>query len=344
MAAAACHNASRCLVPGLAPREPAKEKASMRTEQRHRVVVVGGGYAGTLCAIRLAGRARHRAHVSLVDADGALIQRLRLHELAAGRDVRAFALPGLAGPGVETIHGRATAIDLRAGRVRVAAGGGDVHLPYDTLVLATGSTVDVDTVPGAPRHAHRPAAAAAALRLRAALAATPAGAGVAVVGGGMTGLETASELAEARPALRLRLVPAGRAGGWLSPAGRRHADAVLRRLGVEVVEDARVRAVEQDRLGFDDGAEAGFDLAVWCGGFVATPLARAAGLATDARGCAVVDATLRSVSHPEVLAVGDAAAVPRRRNGAAIRMACAVAVPPGAPAADLGAPAPGGRD
>src|SRR3954453_15212957 len=160
MAAAACHSASRCLVPGLAPREPAKEKASMRTEQRHRVVVVGGGYAGTLCAIRLAGGARHRAHVSLVDADGALVQRLRLHELAAGRDVRAFALPGLAGPGVETIHGRATAIDLRAGRVRVAAGGGDVHLPYDTLVLATGSTVDVDPVPGAARPAHRPAAPA----------------------------------------------------------------------------------------------------------------------------------------------------------------------------------------
>ena len=39
-------------------------------------------------------------------------------------------------------------------------------------------------------------------------------------------------------------------------------------------------------------------------------LARASGLAVNAGGRAVVDTTLRSVSHPDVYVIGDAAAAP----------------------------------
>jgi NADH dehydrogenase FAD-containing subunit len=69
------------------------------------------------------------------------------------------------------------------------------------------------------------------------------------------------------------------------------------------------------------------DVAVVCAGFVATSLAREAGLAFDARGRAIVDGSLRSVSHPAVFAVGDA--------GDAARMSCHNGVPTGAHAADV---------
>jgi NADH dehydrogenase len=69
------------------------------------------------------------------------------------------------------------------------------------------------------------------------------------------------------------------------------------------------------------------DIAVVCAGFVATPLAREAGLAVDTRGRAIVDASLRSVSHPAVMAIGDA--------GDIARMSCHNAVPTGAHAADV---------
>jgi NADH:ubiquinone reductase (H+-translocating) len=317
---------------------------SQSLPHRHEVVVVGGGYAGTLAAIRLAGRTRRHAHVTLVDADGALVQRLRLHQVAAGQDVRAAPLHRLTGPAVDHVHGRATRLDLRAARVRVAAGGAEVSLPYDTLILATGSTIDVESVPGVARHAHRLADTAAAQRLNAALGATPPGGVVAVVGGGMTGLEAATEIAEARPDLRVRLFTAGALGDWLSPAGRAYLARALDRLGVEVVEHERVTAVEPQGLVLASGADAGFELAVWCGGFVAPPVARAAGLATDGRGRVLVDATLRAVSHPEVLAVGDAAAVPRQRSGAAVRMTCQAGMPTGAHAADVVAATLRGRE
>jgi NADH dehydrogenase FAD-containing subunit len=50
---------------------------------------------------------------------------------------------------------------------------------------------------------------------------------------------------------------------------------------------------------------------LWTGGVRAPGLLGDGGLSVDAQGRIVTDRTLRSVSHPEVYAVGDAAAVPQ---------------------------------
>jgi selenide,water dikinase len=50
-----------------------------------------------------------------------------------------------------------------------------------------------------------------------------------------------------------------------------------------------------------------FDALFWTAGAAAAPLVAESGLETDAAGFALVDAHLRSVSHPEVFAAGDAA-------------------------------------
>ena len=70
---------------------------------------------------------------------------------------------------------------------------------------------------------------------------------------------------------------------------------------------------------------------MWTTGFAVPPLAREAGLAVDERGRMLVDATLRSTSHPEVYAVGDAAAA-RDERGEELRMGCG----PGGVAAAVG--------
>jgi NADH dehydrogenase FAD-containing subunit len=72
-----------------------------------------------------------------------------------------------------------------------------------------------------------------------------------------------------------------------------------------------------------------FELCFWNGGFVASPLARAAGLPVNVRGQVRVDATLRVPEHPEIFVAGDAAEV-RGADGEPLRMACATAMPMGA--------------
>lgn len=298
------------------------------------VIIIGGGYAGTLAAVRLAGRAKDRARVTLLSGDGVLTQRLRLHQVAAGQRVAAPDLDRLTGPRVTVVRGWATELDTARGLVRYAGEQGSGALPYDRVVLATGSTVDTAPVPGAGRYAHTLSGPAAARRLHEAWRDLPSGAVLTVAGAGLTGLEAVTELAGARPGLRVRLLTAGPLAAWLSPAGRAYLTDALRRRGIEVVDGVTVTAAEPDRLLLAGDTAVPSDLAVWCGGFRCPPLAAEAGLATDGRGAVVTDAALRSVTRPEVSAIGDAGAPPLP-GGTAFQMTCQAGMPSGAHAADV---------
>ena len=306
----------------------------MSTQHRQKVVVIGGGYAGALAAVRVAGRARRGAEVTLVEPRGELVQRLRLHQAAAGRPIRGHDLRTLTGPRVANVRGHAEEIDVAAGVVRTSGHDGRRALPFDYVIVATGSTVDTASVPGVAEHGCSLADPGAAARLALTLRHLGDGDVVAVCGGGLTGIEAASEFAEARPGLRVTLVTAGRVDDWLSPRGKAKLRARLGELGVEIVEHTRIQAVDCGRLELAGGGIIEADAAVWCGGFVGRSLARDSGLATDDRGRLLVDGTLRSVTHPRVLGAGDAAAIPALPNGAAFRMSCQAGMPAGAHAAD----------
>jgi len=287
-----------------------------------------------MAAVRVAGRARRRAEVTLVDPRAELVQRLRLHQAAAGQTVRSYAPTGLTGRGVTNVQGEACEIDVDRSLVRVRGGDGDTEQPFDSVVLATGSTIDTESVPGVREHAHSLAGPASAARLGETLRTLREGAVVAVCGGGMTGIEAAGGFAETRSDLDVRLVSARRVGHWLSSVGREELNSRLWRLGMTFVEHTPIAAVDHRLLLLGDGSELGVDAAVWCGGFAGQPLARDSGLATDDRGALLVDPTLRSTSHPQILGVGDAAAIPSLPNGAAVRMTCQAGMPAGAHAAD----------
>src|SRR5690606_35831991 len=59
------------------------------------------------------------------------------------------------------------------------------------------------------------------------------------------------------------------------------------------------------RVRCTDGTVLASDATVWTAGFAVNPLAAAGGLEVTENGQVVVDRTMRSVSHPEIYAVGD---------------------------------------
>jgi NADH dehydrogenase FAD-containing subunit len=298
-----------------------------------RVLVIGAGYAGATTAVRLAGRSRGHVDVTVVNPRPGFVNRLRLHHVAVGRQVATPGLRDMLGANITFVEGYVTDLDPDAGRATVSGPDGVRGVAFDRVVIATGSTTEPVPVPGG-EHVHAVGDPRSAHRLRPAFAALPVGAEVAVVGGGFTGLETVAELAESRPDTRVRLVTAGEVGGWFTPLAAEHVRATLGRLGVETLGGTRVRAVEPDRLLLDDGGEVPADLTVWCGGFAAPPLARDAGIAVDHQGAVLTDTALRSVSHPAVLAVGDAGHAPGP-DGDRYSMSCQFAFPSAAHAADL---------
>src|SRR5690242_523010 len=122
---------------------------------QHRIVVLGAGYTGMMCAIGAARRTRrHGRRVTLVNPSARFIERLRMHQLATGQKLPDRSIPELlTGTGVSFVEGWASGIDPDARAIRVDTVDGARTLAYDTLVYAVGSVADVTTVPGVDAHA-----------------------------------------------------------------------------------------------------------------------------------------------------------------------------------------------
>ncbi|WP_439679384.1 NAD(P)/FAD-dependent oxidoreductase [Embleya sp. MST-111070] len=299
---------------------------------KHRAVVLGAGYAGTYAAGVLARRLSPAdTEITVVNAVPDFVERMRLHQLAAGRRIEAPRLVDVfAGTGIRLRVARVTAVDPERRVVAMAdADGGDhgAHgdeLAYDTLVYALGSHGDAHGVPGAAEHAFDVAARPSALRLRERLAGLGGGGRVLVVGDGLTGIETATEIAESRPGLTVTLIARSELGARLSAGARGRLRRACDRLGITVLERTEVETVEATRVLCADGTALASDATVWTAGFAVAPIAAAGGLEVTASGRIVVDRTMRSVSHPDVHAIGDSAHA-IGDNGRPLPMSCASA-------------------
>jgi NADH dehydrogenase len=288
------------------------------------VVVIGGGYAGTLAANHL--RVRPNIAVTLVNPRPSFVERIRLHQLVAGSGSATVDYATVLHPSIRLVVDTATEIDAGARRVRLASGD---SLGYDYLIYAVGSTGAVGPVPGAAEFALPIAEYEHAERLRGRLAELHPNAPVCVVGGGLTGIETAAELAEHRPAGTVTLICGAALGPSLSPQGRGSVARQLARLGVRVI-DGSVAEVREFGVLLSDGRELPGAVTIWTAGFGVPELATRSGLSTDALGRLLTDETLTSVDDLRIVAAGDAAAP----SGQPLRMSCQAAVPLGAQAAN----------
>jgi len=130
-------------------------------------------------------------------------------------------------------------------------------------------------------------------------------------------------LARLRIAERVAVIGAGAAGAELAMALRHRGAQVtlysetpalahrvlqqLRRRKVDFRPGMQVTAIEPGPVVIAGAARQDFDLVLLATGPAPLPWLRQSALATDERGFVLVGATLQSVSHPEVFALGDCA-------------------------------------
>ncbi|MFI6294825.1 NAD(P)/FAD-dependent oxidoreductase [Nonomuraea sp. NPDC050790] len=292
---------------------------------RHRIVVLGAGYAGAYAAGNLARRLSPAdAGITVVNAVPEFVQRMRMPQVAAGKDIEAPKLADVfAGTGVRLRLARVTALDPERRVVTLTDG----ELGYDTLLYALGSRVADHGIPGVAAHALDVTGRPSALRVRTRLDSLHErgeGGDVVLVGDGLTGIETATWIAESRPGLSVALVARGELGARLSAGARRHLRQAFDRLGITAVEHTSVEAVEATRVRCADGTALASDATVWTAGFAVSPIAAAGGLEVTRNGQIIVDRTMRSVSHSSVYAIGDSAYA-IGDNGRPLPMSCASA-------------------
>lgn len=274
------------------------------------IVVLGAGYTGMVSALGIASRAGRRVRVTLVNPRDRFVERIRMHQLATGQPLTEHRVADLVGgTGIAFVPGWATAIDVGAQTVDVSAAGGRLTLPYDVLIHAIGSSTDTSTVQGASEHALTLNSPDDARRVADRLATAPDGAPVVVCGAGLTGIEAATEIAESHPGVSVTLLSHGEPAAMMGPRARDYLMSALERLGITVRSGVDVAAVRPDGVELADGTIVPAIACLWTAGVRTDPIAARAGIHSDTRGRIITDTTLRSVSHPEVFAVGDAAAV-----------------------------------
>lgn len=287
-----------------------------------RLVLVGAGHAHAQVLLTLAKRRPGDLEVTLVSPDALAPYSGMIPGWMAGHygwDECCIDFERLCRhAGAQLLRDLGSAIDTADQSLQLASGD---RVDYDLLSLDIGSTAIPPAGDGARVLAMRPLAKLREHwdRLRNEVCALAPGSTyrVLMVGGGAAGVEsllaTRRQLARWAPAIRIECVLATN-GQALLPAlaGRagRLAQAHLRHNEIDVVRGFDARIADGAGVLGHDGRHLRADVVLWATGAGAHAWPVAAGLAADAAGFIRVDATLRSVSHPNVFAAGDCAGLP----------------------------------
>jgi NADH dehydrogenase len=294
-----------------------------------RILVLGGGFAGLWSAVGAArkldelGHGPEVAKVTLVNRDGYHCIRVRNYEvdLSAVR----VALDDVLGPvGVRRVEGEVAGIDLTDQAVTVATSDGHRTLPYDRLVFALGSQLVRPDIPGLAQCAFDVDTYAGAARLNAHLQTlptqpeTPGQFTVLVVGAGLTGIETATEM----PGKLRRILPQAQlsrpfrvlladhhpwVGSDMGESARPVIEEALTALGIETRLGVDIAAISPSGAALKSGEDIPAATVVWCAGMRANPLTRLFPVEHDCFGRIPVDAFMRVKGVANVFAAGDVA-------------------------------------
>ena len=333
-------------------------RPQQQTDRLHHIVIVGGGAGGLELATRLGktlGR-RKKARITLVDRSRTHLWKPLLHQVAAGSmDLNDHELDYLYQARWHHFHfrlGSMNGLDRANKQINLAPtldeSGLEVipghSVPYDTLVMAIGSTTNDFNTPGAAAHAisldnSRQAALFHSRLLNACLRAnaqqTPLKRGqlhIAIIGAGATGVELAAELHNTirefvsfgldriDPARDMKITIVEAAPKILPALPERLSVAVLallQKLNVDVLTDERVTEVSPQGVKTATGREVPAELVVWAAGIKAPDFLRELdGLETSRINQLMVTQALQTTRDPDIFAFGDCASCPwPEKNG-----------------------------
>jgi NADH:ubiquinone reductase (H+-translocating) len=314
--------------------------------ERHKVVILGGGFAGLYAALELEKALPKHANVdvTLVNRENFFLFTPMLHEVAAGdldptnivNPVRKLLRR------VSFYEATVLKIDLNKKAVTVEHGF-DEHtheLHYDQIILALGSTTQFFSLPGVEEHALTMKTLADAVKLRnhliAVLEETDTKCAkdkrhdllsVIVAGAGFAGVETLASINDflrhsmqfypnlSEHDLRLTLIhPGDDILPELSPQLGSYAQRKLEERGVEVRPHCRVASYDGEIIQLTNGEKIPTRTLIWTAGTMPHPLIGTLPCERE-RGRLKVSPELAVTGWPGVWALGDCALIPDLATG-----------------------------
>lgn len=337
------------------------------------IVILGAGYGGMSCVTRLSRKLRDNdtVRVHLADRNTYHLLETRLHERAVRESEVSIPIASFLKKRCNVVFhlGEITRIDLDGKRVELDFGVSDSHNPaprtirYDYLVIALGSKTNFYQIPGLEKHAFQLKELEDSENIRVHTERMFAHASTetnfikrkeylrfVIGGGGLTGVELATELADRvdtlagqyhidpeEPEVILlelseRLLP--------SLDGKQVIKSIeaMQAMGIHIFTNTRVMGMElrDDRLLIlrDPGEPIPAHTMIWTGGIRISDLIKKSGAETGAQGRVYVDEFLQVKNYPHVFAIGDNAFAMHPGNNAAVPTAAQFALQQGYLTAD----------
>lgn len=292
---------------------------------KQQILIIGAGFGGmwsALSAVRLLDRhQRLDVAVTVLAPQAELRVRPRFYEADLATTVAPLG-PLFDAVGVRFVQGCATRIDSAARRVSYRdASGNNAHLPYDRLILASGSQVSRPPVAGIDRFTFDVDSLESAQKLDIHLQSlrqqpdSPARNTVVVVGGGFTGIETATEMPARLHAILgeeadIRVIVVDMAKQVGGAMGQEIATVVAQasdQLGIIWRLGSPVTQVEADAVVLDNGERIAASTVIWAVGVQASPLTQQITGERDLHGRLHVDRNLKVLGQDAIYATGDTA-------------------------------------
>jgi NADH dehydrogenase len=307
-----------------------------------RLVIIGAGFAGMYAALSAArlrdirGVSPEELEIALVSPEPTLVVRPRLYE-PNPETLTASLLEVFTAIDVVYVQGSAETVDATSRTVHVATReGARKPLSYDRLVVASGSRLFRPNIPGLAEHGFSVDSLDDAVALDQhlhGLVKRPPTNGrdtVVVVGGGFTGIETATEIqARLRKILgqhaKTRVIIVDRndvIAPDMGPDSRPVIDDALRKLGVETRLGVGVASLDKSGIALSSGERIETDTVIWAAGIRAAPLTEQISAERDNSGRLLVDRDLRVPGVQGVFATGDAARAVCDDDGNHALMSC----------------------
>ena len=325
-----CRDAEFCHLSALCASEAKSTGFSIQ-----RILIVGAGFAGLWAAIGAARRLDElgigRDRVEVVAVDRRPWHSIRVRNYEADLSDTRVSLDRVLDPiGVKHVAADVMDIDVAARRVVCSASSGSQSFEYDRLVFAAGSLLVRPPISGLAENGFDVDTYEAALRLNdhvAALPFLPAADGrytALVIGGGLTGVEVATEMVrkldaaiERGPTVGKKPVPRvilvdrnSRIGSDMGESAIPVIEQALAALGIEARAGVSVTSIDKEGVMLGSGERIPAATVVWCAGMAANPLTSRFPVERDRFGRLRVDSFLKVAGRAAEFAAGDAAWLP----------------------------------
>ncbi|WLV24371.1 FAD-dependent oxidoreductase [Aciduricibacillus chroicocephali] len=273
-----------------------------------KLVVVGGGYGGlNIVANILHSTFPEDIEITMIDRNPYHALKTEFYATAAGTkadvDVR---LQFPKDKRVKYVFGEVTKIDTENEQILLE--GDQPEIPYDTLVVALGCEDAYHGVPGAKEYGKSVQTIQQARETALAVGNTPGGGIIGIVGGGLSGIETAAEIRESRPDLRIRLFD--RNESVLRPFHdkvRNYVEEWFAKNEVEVIHHCQIEEVTPEGI-INKGKLIPTNVTIWTAGVQPSAVVRDLPYEKDKYDKIIVNEYYQVPEATNVYVVGDCAA------------------------------------